>query len=66
VPKEGALRQPDSIGDLGRGGLVKPALAVQLERGLRKPASGVGTPATHGQIIVLTATDITNYSDGSD
>ena len=66
MPEEGALGEPGAVGDLGRSGLVEPTLAIQLQRGLRQPASGVGTPTTHIRIIVLTATDITVYSDGSD
>ena len=60
VAEERPLRQPGPLGDLRHGGLLEPALAVELQRRLREPAARVRLPATHApDRSSMTVTDIT-------
>ncbi len=66
VAEERSLREPRPLGDLGHGGVLEAALAVERERGLLEPAARVWLPTRHVTILaVMTATDIACYSDDS-
>ena len=52
VPEERSLRQTRPPGDLRHRGLVEPALDVELQGGLLKPAARVRLPTDHASIIV--------------
>ena len=59
VPEERSLGHPARCGDLGNGGVLEPALAVEGEGGLFEPAPAVRLPTRHAAIlVVMTATDI--------
>ena len=47
VAEERALRHARALGDLGDGGVLEPALAVEGEGGLLEPAPAVGLPSRH-------------------
>ena len=51
VPEERPRGQSGPVGDLGHGGLLVPALDVQLHRCLAEPTARVRLPSTHGRRV---------------
>ncbi len=51
VPEERPLREPRPPGDLRHRGLLEPALAVESQGCLLKPAARVWLPSAHAPII---------------